>query len=755
MIQEPAIAQPKRPRDPQAAKAYVVLERYCASCHQAGRTRDLLAAGNLSNILALDELARNRATVHPGLPDASRLYDILLTRHAPLDVYRLAPAAGEPSPDNIETVRNWLKDIPASAQTCRDRQPITRYQVEEAMREALLAAGDRAHDLRFLTLHNLYNACAGADEMTAYRQALIKFVNSVSTASTVATLRSIGPQQSILVMKLSDFGWTAETWERVQRAYPATLPQSTSFDIRSEARTPLPIVNGDWFVSEMGRANAYYALLSVPTTLEAFAAAEGVDIARDVASGIARRAAIRASRVTRANRLAERHAGRNGAFWLIYDFASNDGAQNVFETPSGPKPTAIAPVPFRPEQIRVVYALANGLVGFALFDGDGRRLESVLPGIDRPPRGRATAEIDAVREAGVDCFACHVVGMKSINDELRAAAAASGRSNYAAMRVVLPMHASESEMALLLSGDTDPYRKALAAVGVDVGLRLRGEEIVTALAGRYRRSLDLAMAAADANLAPDDFLVQLALAGPDAKPLARRLQHGVLPRRDLDRLFRLMHGNAEADSGFLSGGFLRAVQTDIGLSLWLDKARPRNGDAVTIQAEADHDCYLTVIGIDDKGVGTVLYPNEFDTKNRVQAGQSVSIPSAESPYLLRYDSNKPETVLARCSVRPDPPLGIEHNYDVLKFTVLGNWENYVREALETEAEMRRDPLKAARARRARQEAAERQIRAGRRRGARGRSRATTETGEAQATEALRSGENQLRDGRAVLVIGGD
>src|SRR5262245_53674235 len=68
---------PPRPDDPKAAKAYGVFDTYCARCHQAGRLERPLASGGLANILSIDEQARDPVLVKPGIPDASRLYDVL------------------------------------------------------------------------------------------------------------------------------------------------------------------------------------------------------------------------------------------------------------------------------------------------------------------------------------------------------------------------------------------------------------------------------------------------------------------------------------------------------------------------------------------------------------------------------------------------------------------------------------------------------------------------------------------------------
>ncbi|MET0432331.1 MAG: hypothetical protein ABWZ86_07620, partial [Hyphomicrobium sp.] len=94
-----------------------------------------LASGGIANILSIDELARDPILVKPGIPDASRLYDVLETRHAPLDVFLGPNAAVEPTPDDVQAVRRWIKDIAPAGQACPSRQPVRPVDVDKMMRD--------------------------------------------------------------------------------------------------------------------------------------------------------------------------------------------------------------------------------------------------------------------------------------------------------------------------------------------------------------------------------------------------------------------------------------------------------------------------------------------------------------------------------------------------------------------------------------------------------------------------------------------
>ena len=300
------------------------------------------------------------------------------------------------------------------------------------------------------------------------------------------------------------------------------------------------------------------------------------------------------------------------------------------------------------------------------------------------------------------------------------------------------MHASDSETSLLASGDNDKYREAMELAGVDPDVRVNGEEIVTALARRYRGGSDVKAAVAEAGLDRDEFVKTLSHTDGSAAALARRLQQGVLPRADLDLLFALLNGVEKPQAPKGSGGFLRDVKSEIGLSVWIDKLLPSKGDLVTIRTQSDTDCYLTLISIDAEGKGTVIFPNDFEKENLIHANATVRVPGVDAPYQLRFKADGTETLIGRCSTSPNPPTGIEHDYERQRFTVLGNWEIFIQDTLVTEMEMRRSPEKAERARTAKAQAA-------RRRRDQGVVTPKPDTSPGVA----------LRDGRAVVVIGRD
>lgn len=731
---------PERPQEARAAKAYAVFETHCAQCHQMGRTERPLPSGGLTNILDVEQLTRDSVLVHPGLPDASRLYDILATRHAPLEVFSDNPGGIEPRPEEIEAVREWIADLGSGVQACHARAPVTPSMVETLVGEAQALERGGARDLRFISLAHLYNACATADEMAAYRQALTKMLNGVSWSPEPVSLTPLDPGGALFTLRLADMGWVAADWETLLKSAPPTLAPNLPQDIVDRAGTAQPLVTGDWLTAAATDPPLYYALLRQPPTLAELARLNGVDLEDNHRTGSARRALAQTSSVTHGNRLAERHAGALGGFWLIYDFATSSDEQNLLAYPLGPKRTPRVRTPFKPDQIRALFPLPNGFLATALFDGTGNRIERSLPGVETAYAGDTLYSAAPGTTAGAQCFSCHVSGVIGVKDTFRDYAEAVTSTLPADIKAsALPFFPSRSEMSLLVSGDNERYRNALLAAAIDPTLRVNGEEPINALARRYRSASGFDAALAETGQPKETFVAALLSAKGGAAPLARRLQHGVLSRTELNDLFAALKGVDRPDRRPDADGFLRSKKTDIGLSMWLATPRPTKGDLVEIKVEADTGCFLTVISVNDEGQATVLFPNDFEPDNQIEARHTMSVPGLNAPYQLRFKSMTPETVIARCTLTPDPPPGIEHDFERQKFTVLGNWENFIRETIETEADLRANPEKIVKVAAARAEAQ-------RRRGA-PRQRPPEPAQMTLPTQVL-------RDGRAVLVIGG-
>ncbi|MGL4396990.1 MAG: DUF4384 domain-containing protein [Hyphomicrobium sp.] len=746
----PGYKLPQRPDEPRAAKAFGVLETHCARCHQTGLVTAATAAGGFANVLALDEIAADPALIVQGSPDASKIIDILMTSHADAGVFDAADDR-QPVADDIEAVRDWIRDLRVPPQTC-NVAPLRRDSAHALMREALLLEREGSADVRFISLAHLARRCVPASEIAASRNAITRLLNGLSWTASPQTLTALDPAGALLSFRLKDFGWVPQHWDLIVKAYPAIFAEPVPEDIAKLSGVATPMVRGDWLAATAASGELYYALLGLPSRLADVAKMNGIDIEQNIRTNRARRAVVRSSGVTNANRLIERHPGSRGGFWLSYDFANSSGDKDLFNRPLGPAQIRGVKTPFKHDAMRLLFNLPNGFLASAIFDAAGKRIDAVPAALDAASFAQGSSPtLRRATRAGASCQTCHRDGIRPVSDDFRAfvtapsaaardvqtSGAVTGRpvTQSPDQTVALQLVANVGEMRLLSDADNERYLSAVRAAGVDPAEFVRGLDPIDALARRFSEGADMRMLAAELDLDTAGLAEKLARlpAGPDAIA-ARRLQHGRLERAEINALIAALAGRATAKQA--APGKPIPAPSSIGLKIWIDQLKPKAGDIISVAAEADRDCYLTVISVGPEGKATVLFPNDFEPDNLMTAGVSAHVPGHDAPYQLRMKDKGRETIVAHCSVSEAPPTGVDHEFGRARFTVLGNWENFIRDVITTDVDLRRSPQKAERARavRAAAERRERADRVGIRR---------LNSANASATP---------RDGRAVIVI---
>jgi hypothetical protein len=199
-----------------ADQARAVLERHCARCHEAGKLENPPAKGALGNILDLDALTARDDLVAAGDPDASRLYQIMLSRHRPQSVF-FGPVPG-PTAAEVQAVRDWLAGLSARAQSgraedCADRGLLAPDDVRQsvaAWRKAF--ESDPAKPLRFVSLANLYNHCRGDGMLAAYRDAVTALLARL-TGRAAPAVDTVGEASMVLAFRPDEIALTAEAWD--------------------------------------------------------------------------------------------------------------------------------------------------------------------------------------------------------------------------------------------------------------------------------------------------------------------------------------------------------------------------------------------------------------------------------------------------------------------------------------------------------------------------------------------------------------
>jgi hypothetical protein len=128
---------------------------------------------------------------------------------------------------------------------------------------------------------------------------------------------------------------------------------------------------------------------------------------------------------------------------------------------------------------------------------------------------------------------------------------------------------------------------------------------------------------------------------------------------------------------------------DDELTLRANKEAYARGDALTVIVRSRSDCGLTLISIDAKGRGTVLFPNDFEPAHRLSAGEDFKVPRADSGYRLRLNERGSERIVALCNTAVSGAVdGIRHDFERQRFTELGDYRAFLARALAPEAEPR-------------------------------------------------------------------
>jgi WD40 repeat protein/mono/diheme cytochrome c family protein len=517
--------------DEVADKALAVLRTHCGACHGPGGT----SKGGFGYVLDRDRLvARNQ--IVPGNAADSALYQRVRDGEMP------PGKRPRPGPDDLTALRRW---IDAGAPAARHAAPASLVDETALLRTVL--ADLRAVEprqrrfMRYLTLAHLANAAPPAEELDAARHALAKLVNSLSWHPRVTRPQPVDAARTLFRIDLRHYKWSARQWDRLAAVYPYRLAEgSPAAKACAElAGTAQPHLRGDWFVATASRPPFYHDFLQLPATDRGLERLLQVDVAADLLDDSAVRAGFNGSGVAKNNRVIERHDGPHGAYWRSYDFSDNTGRQNVFERPLGPAP---GPHGFRHAGGEIIFHLPNGLQGYLLVDGDGRRVDKAPGDIVSDPK-----RPDRLVENGLSCLSCHVRGLLPKDDQVRASVQKNASAFAPRDRdAILALYAPPERLRRLMKEDMERFARALEKAGVPAG----DPEPVLAVTLRYEGVLDLRAAAAEAGLRPDDFAARLRNAPDLARPLGALLARGGTVQRqvfeetypELARLFRLGAG---------------------------------------------------------------------------------------------------------------------------------------------------------------------------------------------------------------------
>lgn len=586
-----------------AERAQTVLEKHCARCHQSGALHgQLVPDGGIANILSLDAIARNSALVRPGEPDSSPLYQQMIARQMPPDTANNGATGVPPEAAEIRAIRAWIKSLAAPiAGECPNRAPLTRDTIVTTVSRWLDAIGsDRAADTRFISLANIYTACASDAELAAYRQGIVAILNSLTWSPNPVAVETVGDTLAILAVRLSGLGWTKAQWDELANRYPPAARLDMPEAITRQTTTAVPLVSGDRLAHEVMKPELYNKLLGLPPELADLAGKLGIDLSAAREGRTVHRGIVPDSTITGGARIIERYPTARGALWMAHDFATADKTR-ILDHPLLPWPSANAkdersqlPVT---SGSRVLFALPNGMPAFMRFDAEGTSRSSPvvlapaahdaapeqptasnaeakangsqtsaippLPthrpeiaanhgGTDNAAATTSSATANGNIRSGLSCVACHTLGPLGFEDHLAdhlASDAYHGNplERDAARNIVF----SKPELENAIADEHNAVRRSLGAMGIDAAARIHGIDAITGLDVHYTRDLDVSAAAAELLMPVADLQKRLSDLRRTATPtaaLATRLMLGRLSRDEFEVLRAALSSSQSAPS---------------------------------------------------------------------------------------------------------------------------------------------------------------------------------------------------------------
>ena len=477
LMRQPAGATPQESEAAESARR--VLSQRCFHCHGANGVAP-------QNIFVLDRARLLAAkTIVPGDGD-SLLLRVVATGAMPMRDAKL-------SEEEQSALRNWiLAGAPDWSSAPAEPTVFLSETASLAMIRADLektAPGERGH-IRYFSLAHLANSGTPEGDLERYRIGLAKLVNSLSWNRKITRPQPIDSTRLLFRLDLRDYGWTVETWRRILAVYPYGVLRPEAKSITNLSGEIVPYLRADWFAEAASAPPLYHDILRLPETTRDLEFLAGVDTVRNLTSERnVVRGGVRGSGVSRNNRVLERHATPYGAYWQSYDFRGNAGDQNIFQDP----------VRLHPAGSEIIFSLPNGLQGYFLADGEGKRIDAAPVEI---VSDRHEPE-DPVIRSGRSCMSCHFDGMRQFQDDVRPLLRELDRVRFN-LKKALALYPPQETLDRALDQDRARFRKAAAQLGGQPADSPETEP-VRALARRFEADLDLTQAAAETGLAPGQF----------------------------------------------------------------------------------------------------------------------------------------------------------------------------------------------------------------------------------------------------------
>ena len=471
------------------------------------------------------------------------------------------------------------------------------------------------------------------------RRGVRKLLNSLSTGPQVAKFAEIGPGKTLFRVRLRDLGWDAALWDQVASHFPQAIDTGTAAALAGACQTSVPILRADWLAATATRPPLYHDILRIPKTQHELEKQFGIDSVANLQAGEAMRAGLVKSGVSLSNRMVERHPMRvrDGGYWATYDFKSSQGRGNLLAFPLGPEKARLAggQHAFQHAVEEIIFALPNGLHGYVLADPLGNRLDGAAPTDIVGDRGNVTGRVEITN--GLSCIVCHDRGMKEIASPDAILPLAS-RFSPDEQRLIERLHPEAKKFQEILDGDRARFVSALKSA--DAEPMVGQPEAVGALAALFDGQVTLEVAAAELCLRPEEFRRRLD-DQPQLFTIKITLRDGGSLQREhfLDEFPSLVQrlGLGTVRSAKPIAGVPPPTRAEkrrpIPVELTTDKKTYREGEDLVVTVQAAEAGHLRLLYQDAAGGIVVLFPNQYQTDDRIPAGRLVKVVPVPNPAI--------------------------------------------------------------------------------------------------------------------------
>lgn len=299
-----------------------------------------------------------------------------------------------------------------------------------------------------------------------------KALNSLVAKERAMTLASyVDQKKSIYRIDIRSFELSRNDWELIEAADRFDFVSNTDDGrtLKLLTATRKPWLHFDNFVDLVNEPRLYYEFLGIPKTQRELVDKLGVDYAQDLRNLDATLMGNNDSLLTtQKNRLVSRHDSLDGFYYQSYDIlpAGVDPTKNLYAFPFLKE--VGSPRTFRFDASEVLFSLVNGLMGAALYDKNGNRIEVADTNIvvdsesPVPPRPAIAA--------GISCHRCHANGINPIKDEIRLHVLAhADEFGVDDTERVKSLYKGQASLNAIFKVDNRLFQEALVKLGITPG----------------------------------------------------------------------------------------------------------------------------------------------------------------------------------------------------------------------------------------------------------------------------------------------